>query len=69
MMNGTQEYEFHYLLDADATHRLLVQLRLKHGTRNKLSTILKNEFGADNGSVKFKVYCDEIGVDARLISI
>jgi len=69
MMNGTQEYEFHYLLDADATHRLLVQLRLKHGTRNKLSTIFRNEFASDDGSVKFKAYCDEIGVEARLISL
>ena len=69
MMNGTREYEFHYLLDADATHRLLVQLRLKHGTRNKLSTIFRNEFGTDDGSVKFKAYCDEIGVEARLISL
>lgn len=69
MMNGTQEYEFHYTLDADNTHRLLVQLRLKHGTRNKLSTIFKNEFGSDDGSVKFKNYCDEIEVDAKLICI
>jgi len=69
MMNGTQEYEFHYTLDADNTHRLLVQLRLKHGTRNKLSTIFKNEFGFDDGSVKFKNYCDEIEVDAKLICI
>lgn len=69
VMNGKQEYEFHYILDTDSTHRLLVQLRLKHGTRNKLSTIFKNEFGYDDGPLKFKNYCDEIGVDVRIISI
>lgn len=68
-MNGKQDYEFHYSLDADSTHRFLTQLRLKHGTRNKLSTILKNEFGCADGSVKFKKYCDEIGVYVRLISL
>lgn len=69
MMNNTQKYAFHYTLDADNTHRLLVQLRLKHGTRNKLSTIFRNEFGSDNGSLKFKAYCDEIHVETQLISL
>jgi len=46
--------------------RLLVQLRLKHGTRNKLSTIFKNEFGADDGAVKFIEYCDKIGVEVSV---
>ena len=61
-VNGKDEYEFQYALDEDNTHRFLVQLRLKHSLRNKLSTILKNEFGNDDGSVKFKAFCDEIGV-------
>lgn len=68
-INGKDEYEFYYSLDADSTHRLLVQLRMKHGRRLKLSTIFKKEFGSDDGSVKFKAYCDEIGVDARFFSI
>lgn len=62
-------YDFLYHLDNEATHRLLVQLRLKHGTRNKLSTIFKNEFGCDDGPMKFKNCCDEIGVDLQVISL
>ena len=52
----------HYHLDPEATHRLLTQLRLKHSTRNKLSTIFKNEFAFDDGSERFINYCNEIGV-------
>lgn len=58
-----------YHLGTDAAHRLLVQLRLKHGTKNKLSTIFKKEFETDDGSLRFKAYCDEIGVDSQLISM
>lgn len=65
VINGKDEYEFWYHLDEENTHLLLVQLRLKHSIRNKLITILKNEFGSDDGSVKFKVFCDEIGVDCQ----
>lgn len=67
-INGKYEYEFWYHLDEENTHRLLVQLRLKHNLRNKLSTILKSEFGSDDGSVKFKAFCDEIGVDCQFSS-
>lgn len=62
-------YDFLYRLDNEATHRFLVQIRLKHGTRNKLSTIFKNEFGCDDGPWKFKNYCDEIVVNVNVLSI
>ena len=67
-INGKDEYEFWYNLDEDNTHRLLVQLRMKHNLRNRLSTILKNEFGSDDGSVKFRAFCDEIGVECQFDS-
>ncbi len=62
-INGNDEYEFRYHLDAENTRRLVVQLRLRNSLRYKLGTILKNEYGADNGSVKFKKFCEEIGVE------
>lgn len=52
-----------YYLDEKGTHRFLAQLRLKHSLRNKLITILKNEFGRDDGSERFKAFCDEVTVD------
>ncbi len=64
-----QHCEFHYILDSNGTHRFLVQLRLKHGTRNKLSTIFKNEFGSSDGFVKFKDFCDTHNIDMRTIAI
>ena len=68
MMNGTDEYEFHYCLDENNTHILLKQLRLEHGLTEALSTILEKEFGCDDGSVRFENYCDQIGVEVRFLS-
>ena len=59
--------DVHYILDADQTHRLLVQLRMKYSTRNKLSTILKNEFGNFEGAQAFLDYCDEIDVPVQVL--
>jgi len=61
--------ENHCLLEAEQARKLLVQLRMKHGIRNKLSTIFKHEFGVEGGWVKFKEYCDEIGVEVRQLAI
>ena len=68
IMNGTDEYEFHYCLDENNTHILLEQLRSEHGLTDALSTILEKEFGCDDGSVKFEKYCDQIGVEVRFLS-
>ena len=68
LMNGTDEYEFHYSLDENNTHILLKQLRLEYGTTEALSTILEQEFGCDDGSVRFENYCDQIGVEVRFLS-
>ena len=48
--------------------RFIVQLRLRNSLRYKLSTILKNEFGNDDGSARFKDFCDSIGVNAAFSS-
>ena len=68
-MNGTDAYEFHYKLDADAADHFLVQLRMKHGHRNKLITILKKEFGANTGSERFKAFCEEFEISTQLTTI
>ena len=59
--------DVHYILDSDQTHRFLVQLRMKHNTRNKLSTILKNEFGSYDGAQTFLEYCEKIGVSVQCL--
>ncbi|MBQ5656586.1 MAG: hypothetical protein IIV14_04040, partial [Bacteroidaceae bacterium] len=59
--------DIYYTLNTDDTHRFLVQLRLKHGIRNKLSTILKKEFGYSDGPQKFNAFCNEIGVQVQVI--
>lgn len=51
-----------HCLDEDRTHYVLKQLRLAHSLRNKLTTILAKEFGSDDGAVRFKKYCDALGV-------
>ena len=56
-----------YHMDCDNTHRMLVQLRLKHGTRNKLSTILKNEFGSEEGARSFIEFCKDHHVDFQAL--
>ena len=67
-INGEDEYEFAYSLDEFSTHCLLTQLRMKYSLRNKLSTILQKEFGYDDGSERFKAYCDELGMPTEFWS-
>lgn len=57
--DGEQLPEIAYSLDSDNSHRLLVQLRLKYGTRYKLSTVFKNEFGYEDSVAKFISFCEE----------
>ena len=64
-INGKDEYEFRYHLDAENTRRFVVQIRLQNSLRYKLSTIFRNTFGTDDGTVKFKNYCEAIGSRSR----
>ena len=57
------EYEFFYSLDVEATHFLLIQLRMKHGIRKRLVTILKEEFGVEDGAVRFVELCKNFGIE------
>ncbi len=68
IINGSNHYEFILALDYNATRRFLVQLRLRHGIRRRLSDILKADFGTDNGSTKFQAFCDKIGIECRFFS-
>lgn len=49
MVNGKDEYEFYYSLEEKETLQILKYLRNKHGYRSKLQSILKKEFGYDDG--------------------
>ena len=68
-MNGTDAYEFHYKFDAGVADHFLVQLRMKHGYKNRLTTILKKEFGTDDGSELFNAFCEEFEIPTQLIII
>lgn len=60
---GVLTQEIAYSMDHDNSHRLLVQLRLKNGTRNKLSTVFKKEFGFDGGAESFVAFCKDHGIE------
>lgn len=57
------EYEFFYSLDAESAYFLLTQLRMKHGIRKRLATILKVEFGVEGGVVRFAEMCKSLGIE------
>ena len=61
--------ELAYHMDGDNSHRLLVQLRLRNGTRNKLSTIFKKEFGDENGAMRFIEFCEEHFIEFQVLSV
>ena len=60
---GGLTQEIAYSMDSDNTHRLLVQLRLKNGTRTKLSTVFKKEFGTEAGAKSFIAFCKDHNVE------
>ena len=51
-----------YFLSPEETDFILTELRMKHGMRNKLSTIFKNEFGREDSAMTFLQFCDEMGI-------
>lgn len=61
--------ELAYSLDSDNNHRLLVQLRLKHGIRDTLSAVLKREFGSENGAMNFSEFCKEHDVEFLVLNV
>lgn len=67
--NSQFDRELAYHMDRDNSHRLLVQLRLKNGTRNKLSTIFKNEFGNEDGAMSFIEFCKEHYVEFQALNV
>lgn len=58
MINGKEEYEFYYSLEENETWDLLKYLRNKNGYRSKLQSILKKEFGYEDGAERFWEICD-----------
>ena len=59
---GRDEYEFYYELDEENTYSLLRLLMNKYEIEDNLETILKNEFGCDEGSILFDKFCKENGI-------
>lgn len=68
IINGKDEYEFHYSLDEENTYVLLMALRNKSGIRYKLGTVLKNEFGYDDGSIRFEQFCKDNDITYKFFS-
>lgn len=67
-MNGSRFYEFYYTLDRENTARFIALLEEIHGADAELETVFKEEFGADDGSVKFAKFCEENGVEKAFYS-
>lgn len=61
--------EIAYYMDNDNSRRFLVQLRLSHGTRNKLSTILRKEFSTEDGAKHFIKFCEEHSVEFQPLRV
>lgn len=56
---GRKTYEFFYNLDAEQTLRFLGTLRKKYDRFMQTEDMLKQEFGYEDGSVRFETYCRE----------
>lgn len=67
-MNGTRYYEFYYTLDERGTAKLIALLEEKYGEDVELELMLKEEFGFDDGSVKFVKFCERNGISAAFYS-
>lgn len=55
---GKDEFEYHYPLDKDNTTRLLTKLRMKYGFEKDLEEIILGEFGTEEGSMRFRSFCE-----------
>lgn len=67
--NSQFDREVAYHMDGDNSHRLLVQLRLKHGTRFKLSTVFTKEFGSEDGAMVFINFCKEHDIQFQALNV
>ena len=65
--DGQPMMDADWLLNYNDTRQFLLQLRMKHGIRNKLSTILKKEFGGENSTEDFMAFCASIGVQVQCL--
>lgn len=68
-MSGKDEYEFHYTLDEENTHRFLTRLRIEYGLEKPLEDLLKEVFGYDDGTVRFVNFCKKQKVRTVLFSL
>ena len=66
---GRDEYEFYYYLDEEKTRALITVLRKNQGVEIDTETLLKNEFGCDDGSIRFREMCERNDISYRFISI
>lgn len=62
-MTGKDSYEFVYILEQEQTQKLFTILRSRWVQEYKIDEILKQEFGHEDGSVRFENYCRAEGLD------
>lgn len=67
-INGKDEYEFHYSLSGENTQKFFERLKDKYENFDELESALKEEFGTEDGSVRFREFCDRNGVKHQFIS-
>lgn len=56
------DYVFRYVLDEEATHRFLVQLRFAYGMHDALDALFDEAFGADDAPSRFETFCQLVNV-------
>ncbi|MBQ4339623.1 MAG: hypothetical protein IJC41_01335, partial [Firmicutes bacterium] len=52
---------FEYTLSEDETKKFMFMLRLENGIRNRLATLLKNEFGSGDDT-EFIEFCHQYSI-------
>ena len=60
-ISGKRFYEFYYTLKKEQSEHFFAMLRTEYGIEKSLEDILKEKFSCQDGSEKFKEYCDKIG--------
>lgn len=69
MMTGKDEYEFHYVLDEENTYNLVSKIKEKYDENCNLNDILKKEFGYEDGSVRFKEFCERMKIEYKFYAV
>ncbi len=69
LISGRDEYEFAYELDEEQTYKLICTLRMQNAWQHSVEEIFMQEFGFEDGSVRFERYCTVADIDYYFLSL